>query len=57
MWKIAVAFVVFAVLIVWVLSKSGGQVDMSGEKHGTEAASSSPEGPASATLPPVPASR
>jgi hypothetical protein len=39
-----------------VLSKSGGQVDMSGEKHGTEA-SSAPEGPASATLPPVPASR
>ena len=57
MWKIAVAFVVFAVLIVWVLSKSGGQVDMSGEKHGTEAASPAPEGPASATLPPVPASR
>jgi hypothetical protein len=57
MWKIAAAFVVFAVLIVWVLSKSGGQVDMSGEKHGTEAASSEPEGPASATLPPVPASK
>ena len=57
MWKIAAAFVVFAVLVVWELSKSGGQVDMSGETPGTAAASSAPEGPASATLPPVPASR
>ena len=57
LWKIAGAFIAFAVLVIWVLSKSGGQVDMSGEKHGTEAASSAPEGPASATLPPVPASR
>ena len=57
MWKIAVGFVVFAVLVVWVLSKSGGEVDMSGEKHGTEATAPAAEGAASATLPPVPASR
>lgn len=35
MWKIAVGFVVFAALALWVLSK-GGDIDMSGEKHGIE---------------------
>ena len=32
MWKIAVGFVVFAVVAVWMLSK-GGDIDMGGEKH------------------------
>ena len=36
MWKIAVGFVVFAGLALFILSK-GGEIDMSGEKHGTEA--------------------
>ena len=35
MWKIAVGFVVFAAVTLYVLSK-GGEIDMSGEKHGTE---------------------
>ena len=34
MWKIALGFIVFAAVVVWVLSKSGADVDMSGEKHG-----------------------
>jgi hypothetical protein len=33
MWKIAVAFVVFAGLALYLLSK-GGDIDMGGEKHG-----------------------
>lgn len=33
MWKIAVAFVVFAGLALYMLSK-GGDIDMGGEKHG-----------------------
>ncbi|UUZ70652.1 hypothetical protein LP416_08725 [Polaromonas sp. P2-4] len=33
MWKIVVGFVVFAVLALFVLSK-GGDIDLSGEKHG-----------------------
>jgi hypothetical protein len=37
MWKIAVGFVVFAVIALFVLSKAGDKVDMSGEKHGVEA--------------------
>lgn len=36
MWKIAVAFVAFAALALFVLSK-GGDIDMGGEKHGIEA--------------------
>lgn len=33
MWKIAVAFIIFAALALYLLSK-GGDVDISGEKHG-----------------------
>ena len=36
MWKYAVGFVVFAALVIWLLSK-GGDIDMSGEKHNVEA--------------------
>ncbi|WP_279343422.1 hypothetical protein [Variovorax terrae] len=33
MWKIAVGFVIFAALALFVLLK-GGEIDMGGEKHG-----------------------
>ncbi len=36
MWKIAVGFAVFAALALFILSK-GGEIDMSGEKHGADA--------------------
>jgi hypothetical protein len=36
MWKIAVAFALFAGLALFILSK-GGDIDMSGEKHGADA--------------------
>jgi len=36
MWKYAVGFVVFAALVIWLLSK-GGDIDMSGEKHSVDA--------------------
>ncbi|HNV60690.1 MAG TPA: hypothetical protein PKH72_13640 [Rhodoferax sp.] len=36
MWKIVVGFAVFAGLALFILSK-GGDIDMSGEKHGSEA--------------------
>jgi len=45
MWKIALAFIVFAGLAIFILSK-GGDIDMGGEKHGAEAVHSEP--PASA---------
>ena len=36
MWKIAVGFMIFAGLALFILSK-GGDIDMGGEKHGIEA--------------------
>jgi hypothetical protein len=47
MWKIVVAFVVFAALALFMLSK-GGDIDMGGEKHGAEA-THAPEQAATAT--------
>ena len=37
MWKIAVGFAIFAGLALYVISKGGDNVDMTGEKHGSEA--------------------
>ena len=36
MWKLVVGFVLFAALALYVISKGGDSLDMSGEKHGTE---------------------
>jgi hypothetical protein len=36
MWKIIVAFIIFSALAIYMLSK-GGDIDMSGEKHGADA--------------------
>lgn len=38
MWKMLVGFALFAALALFVLMKSGGNVDMSGEKHDLGAA-------------------
>ncbi len=37
MWKIAVGFVIFAGLALFVIMKGGDTIDMSGEKHGADA--------------------
>jgi hypothetical protein len=37
MWKIAVGFAIFAALGIYVISKGGDKLDMSGEKHGADA--------------------
>lgn len=37
MWKLLVGFVLFAALAMWVISKGGDSLDMSGEKHGADA--------------------
>lgn len=37
MWKIALGFIVFAGLALFIISKGGDKLDMSGEKHGAEA--------------------
>ena len=58
MWKIALGFVVFAAVAVWMLSK-GGDIDMGGEKHEINVPhapeSSSSSVPAPAAVPAAPA--
>lgn len=46
MIKILIGFIVFAALALFLLMKSGGDIDMSGEKHGSEATHSEPAKPA-----------
>ncbi len=53
MWKIIVAFIVFAALAMFVILKGGDQLDMGGEKHGADAVHA-PEAPASAAVPAAP---
>ena len=36
MWKLALGFIIFAALALFILSK-GGDIDISGEKHGIDA--------------------
>lgn len=37
MLKLAIGFVAFAAIALFVIFKAGDKVDMGGEKHGTEA--------------------
>ena len=37
MWKLALGFVAFAALSLYVIFQAGDKVDMGGEKHGVEA--------------------
>ena len=53
MWKLLLAFVAFAALALFVLSK-GGDIDMGGEKHGADALHA-PAPAASAAAEPAPA--
>ena len=42
MWKLLVAFILFAAVGLFVLKKAGGDIDISGEKHGVEASHADP---------------
>lgn len=42
MWKILVGFVIFAALALYILTKSGGNVDLGGEKHDVGAGAHAP---------------
>ena len=33
MWKLIVGFIAFAALALYILTKSGGNIDLGGEKH------------------------
>jgi hypothetical protein len=56
MWKLLVGFVAFAALAMWVISKGGDSLDMSGEKHGADAVHSSADAASAAASAAVPAS-
>ena len=49
MWKLVVGFVIFAAIALYVISKAGDKIDMSGEKHGGDTATHEP----AATLAPA----
>ena len=49
MWKLALGFVVFAAISLFVIFQAGDKVDMGGEKHGVDAVA--PAGAASAAKP------
>lgn len=57
MIKILVGFIIFAALALFMLMKSGGDIDMGGEKHGSEAShtESAPATAPAATPAPAPA--
>ena len=42
MWKLVVGFAVFAALALFILMKSGGNIDMGGEKHDVTAGAHEP---------------
>ena len=66
MWKLLVGFIVFAAIALLVLKKSGGNIDLGGEKHdvstpheapaASAAAAAAVAAAASALAPVVPAS-
>ena len=48
MWKILIGFVIFAALALYVLVKSGGNVDLGGERHDVGHGADAPASVASA---------
>ena len=56
MWKILVGFAMFAALALFILTRSGADVDLGGEKHNVEAPHATPApGAAPAAAPVAPA--
>lgn len=53
MWKIVAAFIAFAALSLFVIMQGGDNLDMSGEKHGTETTTHEPAKPAEAAAAPA----
>ena len=53
MWKLLLGFIVFAVVALYVIKQSGGDIDMGGEKHDVTGGHSEPaaSAPAAAASP------
>ncbi len=56
MWKIVVGFIVFAAAALYMINKSGGDIDMSGEKHSVDTHAPAAEASAAASAPAADAS-
>ena len=56
MWKLLVAFIVFAALALYVLKQAGGNIDMGGEKHDVSGGHSEAGASAPVPAPAAPAS-
>ena len=48
MWKLELGFVIFAAVALFAIYKAGGNVDMSGEKHGADAVHAPEDAPSEA---------
>jgi hypothetical protein len=57
MWKIIVAFIIFAALAMLVIIKGGDKLDMGGEKHGEEAVHAPAAAPAASAVAPASAAK
>ena len=51
MWKLIVAFIIFAAAALYLIGKKGGDIDMSGEKHGSDTHAPAAEASAAASAP------
>ena len=56
MWKLIVAFIIFAAAALYLIGKKGGDIDMSGEKHGADTHAPAAEASAPASVPAADAS-
>ena len=56
MWKLIVAFIIFAAAALYLINKKGGDIDMSGEKHGADTHAPAAEASAPASAPAADAS-
>ena len=56
MWKLILAFIIFAAAALYLIGKKGGDIDMSGEKHGADTHAPATEASAPASAPTADAS-
>ena len=56
MWKLILAFIIFAAAALYLINKSGGDIDMSGEKHSVDTHAPAAEASAAASAPAADAS-
>jgi len=56
MWKLIVGFIIFAAAALYLINKKGGDIDMSGEKHGVDTHAPAAEASAPAAAPAAAAS-